>query len=335
MNFSRTLPRLAVLAACALFATACSKSPSQTQSSPSSQPASTQAASTLTVGFAQVGAESGWRTANTNSIQSEAKARGITLNFADAQQKQENQIRALRSFIAQHVDVIALSPVVKTGWEPVLNEAKRAHIPVIFSDRNADVPDDLYATFIGSDFVEEGRRAGNWLAKATNGKAMIAELQGTTGADPANDRKKGFEEAISKFPDMKIIKSQTGDFTRTGGKQVMEAFLKSPEGKQITAVFSHNDDMALGAIQALEEAGIKPGVDIKIVSIDGIKPAFEAILAGKLNCTVECNPLLGPQLFDAAAKLAAGQPVPKRITSQEGIFDQSTVTPEIVASRKY
>jgi len=298
-------------------------------------PIATAADKQLTVGFAQVGAESGWRTANTNSIQDEAKKRGIDLKFSDAQQKQENQIRAIRSFIAQHVDVIAFSPVVKTGWEPVLKEAKRAHIPVILSDRGADVSPDLYATFIGSDFVEEGRRAGNWLAKATDGKAMIAELQGTTGADPANDRKKGFEEAISKFPGMKIIKSQTGDFTRSGGKQVMEAFLKSPEGKQITAVFAHNDDMALGAIQALEEAGIKPGVDIKIVSIDGVKGAFEAMLAGKLNCTVECNPLLGPQLFDAVEKLTKGETLPKRTVSEEGVFDQSQITPEIVANRKY
>lgn len=289
----------------------------------------------LTVGFSQVGAESGWRTANTNSIKDEAEKRGINLKFADAQQKQENQIKAIRSFIAQHVDVIAFSPVVKTGWEPVLREAKRAHIPVILSDRGVDASPDLYATFIGSDFVEEGRRAGEWLAKATNGKANIAELQGTTGADPANDRKKGFEEAISKYPDMKIIKSQSGDFTRAGGKQVMEAFLKSPEGKQITAVFSHNDDMALGAIQAIEEAGMKPGVDLKIVSIDGVKGAFEAMLAGKLNCTVECNPLLGPQLFDAAEKLHNGETLPKHITSKEGVYDQSQVTPELVASRKY
>jgi simple sugar transport system substrate-binding protein len=336
MTFRRSLPRFAVLAACAMLATACSKSTSDTESSTSasSQP-TTQADRHLTVGFAQVGAESGWRTANTESIKSEAEKRGIDLKFSDAQQKQENQIRAIRSFIDQHVDVIAFSPVVKTGWEPVLLQAKRAHIPVILSDRGIDADPDLYATFIGSDFVEEGRRAGRWLAKATDGHARIAELQGTTGADPANDRQKGFMEAIKDYPDMKVIKSQTGDFTRTGGKQVMEAFLKSPEGKQITAVFAHNDDMALGAIQAIEEAGLKPGKDIKIVSIDGVKGAFEAMLAGKLNCTVECNPLLGPQIYDTAEKLAKGQEVPKRITSDESVYDQSKVTPELVASRKY
>lgn len=336
MTFRSTLPRLAVLAACALFMTACNKAPSQDESSASSESSpTTQSGKQLTVGFAQVGAESGWRSANTDSIKSEAEKRGVNLKFSDAQQKQENQIRAIRSFIDQHVDVIAFSPVVKTGWEPVLKEAKRANIPVILSDRGADISPDLYATFIGSDFVEEGRRAARWLAKATDGKAMIAELQGTTGADPANDRKKGFEEVLKEHPDMKIIKSQTGDFTRTGGKQVMEAFLKSPEGKQITAVYAHNDDMALGAIQAIEEAGLKPGKDIKIVSIDGVKGAFDAMLEGKLNCTVECNPLLGPQLFDAAQKLANGEELPKRITSDESVYEQSQITPEIVAARKY
>src|SRR6516165_10697598 len=189
----------------------------------------------LVVGFSQIGAESGWRTANTESIKAEAKKRGIDLKFSDAQQKQENQIKALRSFIAQGVDVIAFSPVVETGWEPVLKEIKKAGIPVILSDRAVDVSDDsLYVTFIGSDFVEEGRRAANWLAKASGGKAVIAELVGTPGSAPAIDRKKGFEEVLAKYPDMKIVKSQSGDFTRAGGKEVMESFLKNPDAKEIT-----------------------------------------------------------------------------------------------------
>jgi ABC-type sugar transport system substrate-binding protein len=179
----------------------------------------------VTVGFSQIGAESGWRTANTDSIKSEAAKRGIELVFSDAQQKQENQIKALRSFIAQGVDVIAFSPVVETGWEPVLQEIKKAKIPVILSDRAVDVSDNsLYVTFIGADFVEEGRRAANWLVKASGGKAMIAELVGTPGSAPAIDRKKGFEEVLAKNPDMKIIKSQSGDFTRAKGKEVMESF---------------------------------------------------------------------------------------------------------------
>jgi ABC-type sugar transport system substrate-binding protein len=180
-----------------------------------------------TVGFSQIGAESAWRTANTQSIKDEAQKRGINLQFSDAQQKQENQIKALRSFIAQNVDVIAFSPVVETGWEPVMQEIKQAGIPVILTDRAVDVSDpSLYVTFIGSDFVEEGRRAAKWLAEKTGGKAQIAELVGTPGSAPAVDRKKGFEEVLAKYPDMKIIKSQSGDFTRAKGKEVMESFLK-------------------------------------------------------------------------------------------------------------
>jgi galactofuranose transport system substrate-binding protein len=295
----------------------------------------TVAADKLTVGFSQIGAESGWRTANTESIKSEAAKRGITLKFADAQQKQENQIKALRNFIAQGVDVIAFSPVVETGWQPVLEEIKKAKIPVVLTDRSVSVTDDsLYVTFIGSDFVEEGRRAAEWLAKASNGKAMIAELVGTPGSAPAIDRKKGFEEVLAKHPGMKIIKSQSGNFTRAQGKEVMETFLKSPDAKQITALFAHNDDMALGAIQAMEEAGIKPGKDILIVSIDGVKGAFEAMAAGKLNCTVECNPQIGPQLFDTVEAIKAGKPVPKRIQVNEGVFDQSQAAAEL-PNRKY
>jgi ABC-type sugar transport system substrate-binding protein len=180
----------------------------------------------------------------------------------------------------------------------------------------------------------ETGHAGEWLAKKMNGKANIAELQGTTGSAPANDRAKGFREVIEKYPDMKIIKSQTGDFTRAKGKEVMEAFLKSPEGKQINALFAHNDDMALGAIQAIEEAGIKPGQDIIIVSIDGVHDAFQAMVDGKLNCTVECNPLLGPQLFDAVEKIMKGEQLPKRIASEEGVYDQSQAA-AVIGSRKY
>jgi ABC-type sugar transport system substrate-binding protein len=281
-------------------------------------------AAPLTVGFSQIGAESGWRTANTDSIKAEAAKRGINLRFSDAQQKQENQIKALRSFVAQGVDVIAFSPVVETGWEPVLREIKQAGIPVILTDRAVAVSDpSLYATFIGSDFIEEGRRAGRWLAQKTGGHAVIAELVGTPGSAPAIDRKKGFEEILAANPGMTIVLSQSGDFTRAKGKEVMEAFLKSPAGRNITALFAHNDDMALGAIQAIEEAGLRPGRDILIVSIDGVRDAFAAMAAGKLNCTVECNPLIGPQLFDLAADVAAGHPVPHRIPVDEGVYDQS------------
>ncbi|MBK7405374.1 MAG: ABC transporter substrate-binding protein [Phycisphaerales bacterium] len=291
--------------------------------------------SQVRVGFSQIGAESDWRKANTESIQAEAKKRGIDLQFVDAQQKQENQIKALRSFIVQDVDVIAFSPVVETGWEPVLKEIKDAGIPVVLTDRAVDVSDpDLFVTFIGADFVEEDAGRGSGWRRRPGGNAKIAELQGTPGSAPAIDRKKGFEEIIAGYPGLQIIKSQTGEFTRAKGREVMESFLKSPEGKDITALFSHNDDMALGAIQAIEEAGLKPGVDIKIVSIDGVHAAFEAMVAGKLNCTVECNPLLGPQLFDAVEAIVAGKPVEKRIVTKEGVFTQETAA-EDIKTRQY
>jgi galactofuranose transport system substrate-binding protein len=200
----------------------------------------------------------------------------------------------------------------------------------VLSDRAVKVSDpSLYVTFLGSDFVEEGRRAAEAVAKLTGGKANIAELVGTVGSAPAIDRKKGFEEVLTKYPDMKIIMSQSGDFTRAKGKEVMEAFLKAPNAKDINVLFAHNDDMALGAIQAMEEAGIKPGQDIKIVSIDGVRGAFEAMKDGKLNVTVECNPLLGPQLFDLVEKVAKGESVPKRVVSQEGVYDQSQAAEEL------
>jgi simple sugar transport system substrate-binding protein len=288
----------------------------------------------LVVGFSQIGAESGWRTAETESIQSEAKKRGIDLRFSDAQQKQENQIKALRAFLAQRVDAIILAPVVETGWEPVLREIKRARIPVVLVDRGIKVSDDsLYTTLIASDFVAEGRMAGEWLAKKLDGKGNVVELQGTAGAAPANDRKKGFAEALQKYPALRIVKSQSGDFTRAKGKEVMEAFLKA-EGKNINAVYAHNDDMALGAIQAIEEAGLKPGKDVIVVSIDGIKPAFEAMVAGKLNCTVECNPLLGPSAFDAVEAAVSGKLVQKKIVVKDAVYDQSTAK-DVIADRKY
>jgi ABC-type sugar transport system substrate-binding protein len=290
----------------------------------------------ITLGFAQVGAESEWRTANTESIKSSAKDAGIELKFSDAQQKQENQIKAIRSFIAQKVDVIAFSPVVQSGWGTVLREAKAAKIPVILSDRAVDEKDDsLWVSFMGSDFVEEGRRAGKWLLENYKGQGdvNIVELQGTVGSAPAIDRKKGFEEIIKAQPRFKIIRSQTGDFTRAKGKEVMEAFLKA-EGKKINVLYAHNDDMAIGAIQAIEEAGMKPAKDITIISIDAVKGAFEAMIAGKLNVSVECSPLLGPQLMQAVKDLKAGKTLPKRIVTQEGVFPMEVAAKEF-PNRKY
>jgi len=297
----------------------------------------------IVLGFSQIGAESEWRTANTESIKAAAKEAGIELKFSDAQQKQENQIKAIRSFIQQKVDVIAFSPVVETGWDAVLQEAKAAGIPVILTDRaikmSSGNAEDYYVTFMGSDFVEEGRRAGKWLVdfmKKDKEPVNIVELQGTVGSAPAIDRKTGFEEVLKSHSNYKIIKSQTGDFTRAKGKEVMESFLKSAkaDGEKIDVLYAHNDDMAIGAIQAIEEAGLKPGKDIIIVSVDAVKGAFEAMIAGKLNCTVECSPLLGPQLMEAVKDLKAGKTLPKRILTKEGVFPAEVAAKEL-PNRKY
>ncbi|WP_432840123.1 ABC transporter substrate-binding protein [Dactylosporangium sp. CA-092794] len=290
----------------------------------------------ITMGFAQVGAESGWRTANTKSIQDAAAAAGIDLKFSDAQQKQENQIKAIRSYIAQKVDVIAFSPVVESGWDAVLQEAKDAKIPVILTDRAIDSKDTtLYKSFLGSDFVLEGKKAGEWLVKEYQGKTdpvNIVELQGTTGSAPANDRKSGFADVIKADPKFKVIASQTGDFTRAKGKEVMEAFLKA--NPKIDVLYAHNDDMGLGAIEAIEAAGKKPGVDIKIITVDAVKDGMTALSEGKINYIVECSPLLGPQLMDLAKKVVNGESVPQRILTEE-----TTFTPEqakaALPSRKY
>jgi ABC-type sugar transport system substrate-binding protein len=284
------------------------------------------AGQSVTLGFAQVGAESGWRTANTKSIQDSARKAGIKLKFSDAQQKQENQIKAIRSFIQQRVDVIAFSPVVESGWDAVLNEAKRAKIPVILTDRAVDSKDtSLYETFLGSDFIKEGRLVGQWVLeefKDHQGDVNIAELQGTTGSAPAIDRKQGFTEVLKADPKFKITQSQDGEFTRAKGKEVMEAFLKS--GKKIDLLFAHNDDMALGAIEAIEGAGLQPGKDIKIVSVDAVRDGMQALADGKINFIAECNPLLGPQLMDLVRKVADGQPLPKRVETKETTFTSET-----------
>ena len=288
----------------------------------------------LKIGFAQTGAESAWRTANSESMKSEATKRGIELKFSDGQGKQENQIRAIRSFVTQHVDAIVLAPLVETGWDPVLREAKRAGIPVIITDRTIQTADEsLYACFIGSDFFTEGRMAADWLAKKVNGKGRIVELQGTPGSAPANDRRKSFGEAIAKYPELKIIDSQSGDFRRTGGKEVMEAFIKK-HGKEIDILYAHNDDMALGAVQAIEEAGLKPGKDIVIVSIDAVREGVQAVVDGKINCTVECNPLFGPKVYDTIQRVLAGEKVERKSFNKDELFD-ATNAAAVIATRQY
>jgi ABC-type sugar transport system substrate-binding protein len=231
------------------------------------------------------------------------------------------------------VDIIGISPIVETGWSEVFQEAKDAGIPIILVDRRANVPEDFYVSYLGSDFLEEGRKAARVMAELVDGKANIVELVGTIGSAPANDRYAGFREILMGYPEMKIIDSQSGDFTRARGKEVMAVFL-TKYGNKITAVYAHNDDMALGAIQAIEDYGLKPGEDIKIVSVDAARGAFEAMIAGKINATIECNPLLGPQFFELALKVVNGYPVPKWVPSIEHIFFPENAR-EILPTRKY
>ena len=266
-------------------------------------------ANALTIGFSQVGSESGWRTNFSESVKAEAEKRGITLKFSDAQQKQENQIKAVRSFIAQRVDAIVIAPVVETGWQPVLMEAKRNRIPVVIVDRNVSVTDQsLYLTRIAPDFVEEGKEAAEWLMAKTEGKCNILELQGTVGSSAAIDRMKGFNEVIGSHPESKIVRSQTAEFTRAKGKEVMETMLKAENGgKGICAIWSHNDEMALGAIQAVKEAGLQPGKDILVVSVDAVDDALKAIEAGELNASVEMSPHLGGPAFDVVDEFRKGK----------------------------
>ncbi|MDT1063944.1 galactofuranose ABC transporter, galactofuranose-binding protein YtfQ [Paracoccus sp. CPCC 101403] len=294
-------------------------------------------AADLTVGFSQIGSESGWRAAETTVTQQQAKERGIDLKFADAQQKQENQIKAVRGFIAQGVDAILIAPVVATGWDDVLAEAKDAEIPVILLDRQIDAPEDLYLTAVTSDQVYEGKVAGEWLVKDVGDKACkVVELQGTTGSSPAINRKKGFEDAIAGHANITIARSQTGDFTRTKGKEVMESFIKAENGgKDICAVYAHNDDMAVGAIQAIKEAGLKPGTDIKVVSIDAVPDIFLAMSEGEANATVELTPNMAGPAFDALDKfLADGTQPAKWIQTESKLFTQADDPKGVYESKK-
>ena len=261
--------------------------------------AASTSAMAVTIGFSQVGDEGDWRPAWTKDMQEEAKKEGIDLKFADAQGKEEEQLKAIRAFIAQKVDAIILAPVVVTGWDKVLEEAKAAGIPVFTADRDVDVKDkSLFVTRISADFNLEGRLAGAWLAQASKGNCNIVDLQGTTGAAPAIERKKGFEAVISNFAGMKIVKTQSGDFTTEGGKKVMEAFIKSTDNlKDICGVFAHNDNMQFGAIQAMKEAGLKPGVDFKMVSVDYVPAMKTALASGDANASVELRSAIGKYIY--------------------------------------
>lgn len=294
----------------------------------------------ITIGFSQVGAESDWRVANTESMKGTlTKENGFNLIFADAQQKQENQIKAVRDFISQEVDVIVIAPVTETGWETVLGEAKDAEIPVIIVDRMIDVSDDsLYTCWVGSDFYQEGLDAVTWLTGYMDSLGRgsedlnVAVLQGTIGSSAEIGRTKGVRDGLAKTNNYKIVLEQTGEFTQAKGQEVMESFLKS--GERIDILIAQNDNMAFGAIDALKAVGKKPAQDVIIVSFDAVKAAFESMIAGEMNVSVECNPLHGPRVAELAKKIMNGEQVEKVQYVEEGVYPADTAA-EILPERAY
>lgn len=286
----------------------------------------------MTMCFPQLGAESDWRTADSASFKDEAAKDGFKLIFSDAQQKQENQISAIRACIQQGVTVIALPPVVEDGWEAVLTEAKNANIPVIIVDRSVSADPSLYAAHIGSDMVLEGERAAAEFNKKFPDGASILELSGTTGSGAAVGRAKGLRNKLNA--NIKILDSQTGNFTRAEALPVMQAFLKKYKaGTDFQGVFIHNDDMGIGAIEAMKGAGVKPG-DLFIVSVDGTRGGFQAMIDGWFQADVECNPLLGPQVADMALKLMNGQTIDREVLTNETVYYPDKAA-DLIKDRKY
>lgn len=289
----------------------------------------------IRVGYAQIGEESHWREACTDSIRQAAKDFDIDLTMEFTPPFVEEQTRLVRKFIGQNMDVIVVSPVVAEGWLPVLEEAREAGIPILLVDRMVDEEEEMYTSFIGADFEEEGRRCARWLMKETAEQPLVRvlELRGTEGSSPAQNRKIGFGSALADAENCKLVHSACGDFTREGGRQAVLEYL-STQGRDVDAIFAHNDDMALGAVAALEELGLHPGTDVKIMSIDGISDALDALQAGKVNCVVECNPLLGPQLMKAITDLMQGKELPLRIITDESVFTAETPK-ALFQNRKY
>lgn len=319
----KILSSIAIAGAAALVMTGCT--------SPGAAPGGDDL---ITVGFAQTGSESGWRSANTESMQEAfSEENGFKLIFNAADNKIEAQIAAVRSFITQGVDAIVIAPIVEDGWDDVLTEAKDAGIPVILEDRTLTSSEDLYAAWVGLDFKAEGTKAGEWAAAEFTEPTNMVVLEGTTGSAPANDRAEGFDAAIEGSQITKID-SQTGNFTRADGKTVMEGFLQKYGPDGIDLVYAHNDDMALGAIDAIEAAGLVPGVDIKIVSIDAVHDGMQALADGKINYIVECNPLLGELAAGLVKDVLAGNDVERTIYVEDLAFDQEAAIAAL-PDRKY
>ena len=296
-------------------------------------PAAPAAGGPLVVGFSQIGSESDWRVGNTVSVSNAIEGAGWTLLFDDANQQQENQVAALRNFITQGVDYIVFGPIVETGWDAVLQEVKDAGIPVVMIDRTIDMPnqEDYYVSWITNNFEEEGVAAAEWLLAYLEHEGRmsedinIVELQGTVGSGPQIYRMQGFHDTVGAYPNLTISQTETGNFETEEGKRVMETFLTraAADGVPIDVVFAHNDGMALGAISAIREAGLNPGEDIIIIGIDAVKLAFEAIIAGDMNATVECSPLLGPLVVQVIQTLEAGGTPDKVIINPRSTFDMS------------
>jgi len=322
---NRILTSVAVVTALAFATSSCG----------SSDGASGSEGDTVKVGFAQTGSESGWRSANTESMKEAfSEGNGYELVFNAADNDPAAQIAAVRSFISQGVDAIVVAPIVEDGWDDVLQEAADAEIPVILEDRTVSADEDLYTTWVGLDFKQEGVTAGEWAAENFGDQpTKMVVLEGTTGSAPANDRAEGFNEAI-EGTQIETIDSQTGDFTRDGGKTVMEGFIQKYGIDGIDLLYAHNDDMALGAIEAIEAAGGTPGEDVKIVSIDAVKDGMQALVDGKINFIVECNPLLGDQAAELVDQVLAGEDVEKSHYVEDQSFTQEQAA-EVIDSRPY
>lgn len=328
MRFCRVLALTASLALCLATLAGCAPQ------APAGTPAGEEAQ--VLLGFSQLGSESAWRLGNTKSIQEAAKRAGVRLMYENAEQKQEKQISAIRSFIAYQVDVIAFSPIVEDGWDNVLEEAKQAGIPVLITDRRIKTADEsLIVGFIGSDFYEEGRSAGRFLLQKMQGAehVNIVEISGTVDSTPMRERGAGFREVLEGDARFTILESVSGDFLRSKGKECMQGLLiRHPD---IDVLYSHNDGMTLGAIEAIEAAGLVPGKDIVIVTVDGEQAAIDLLKAGKINCVVECTPLIGDKVMELAKKLAAGETIPRNIYSQEQVFSEFTPDLQSLPPREY
>lgn len=322
----------AVLALCLLLTGCGARRPTEDASEEAAQDQS------ILLGFSQLGWESAWRLANSESIKEAAERAGVSLMYENAEQKQDRQIKAIRSFIAYQVDVIAFSPIVETGWDNVLQEAKDAGIPVLTTDRMVETGDEsLYAGFIGSDFYTEGLHAGEFLiekARRENlGELNIVELSGTLDSTPMLQRAEGFRDAIAGQQNLHLIDSMSGDFLRPKGKECMKVLLEKYE--RIDVLYSHNDAMTLGAIAALEEAGLKPGEDVIIITVDGEQAAIDLLKEGKINCVIECKPQIGDMVMELAQKLAAGEEIPRCTYSEEQVFTEYDADLDSIPPRGY